>query len=155
MRGPLHPERERSFPDPVPESVPVRRRRPSAGALVLVVDDYPDTRDLLTMALREAGFRVAEAADGAVALELAWALTPDLILMDVSMPRLDGCAATEALKSDPRSKHIPVIAVTCHDLAGLADIARHVPFDAVVHKPCLPEDVAALAVRVLAEREIA
>jgi CheY-like chemotaxis protein len=120
-----------------------------------VVDDYPDTRELLAIALREAGFRVAEATDGRGALERAWSLAPDLILMDVSMPGLDGCSATRVLKSDPRSKHIPVIAVTCLDPAGLADLAPQTLFDAVVHKPCLPEDVAALAARVFAEREIA
>ena len=155
MKRLRHPETERNFPEPVPPSAPASPRRPSAGALVLVADDYPDTRELLTLALREAGFRVAEASDGRMALERAWTLAPDLILMDLSMPVLDGRAATLVLKSDPRSQHIPVVAITCHDLDELGETTRRIPFDAVVRKPCLPEDVAELVVRLLDDLESA
>jgi two-component system cell cycle response regulator DivK len=123
--------------------------------LVLVVDDYADSRELLAMALREAGCAVVEAADGAAALELTWQVVPDIVLMDLSMPGLDGCGATLALKSDPRSKHVPVVAVTCHDRGEVEARIRGVPFDGVVTKPCLPEDVAALALRILHRRDSA
>lgn len=153
MTGSRNPERERNCPDRVVPSAPTFRRRPSAGALVLVVDDYPDTRELFTMALRERGFRVAEATDGGAALERTWALSPDLILMDLSMPGVDGTAATVVLKTDPRSKHIPVVAVTCHDLDELLRAGHRIPFDAVIRKPCLPEDVATLVARMLDEHD--
>jgi CheY-like chemotaxis protein len=71
------------------------------------------------------------------------------------MPGLDGASATLVLKSDPRSKHIPVVAITCHDLTDFSDAARQTPFDAIIHKPCLPEDVAALVIRLLRQRESA
>ena len=86
--------------------------------LILVVDDYQDAREMYAEYLQFSGFRVAEARNGNEALEQAFALKPDLILMDLSLPGMDGWEATRQLKSDERTRHIPVVALTGHALAG-------------------------------------
>src|SRR6185369_7482314 len=85
------------------------------------------------------GFRVAEARNGFEALESAQSLLPDIILMDLALPRMDGWEATRRLKSDPRTRHIPIVALTGHALAGHAEGAREAGCDAFVTKPCLPD----------------
>jgi diguanylate cyclase (GGDEF)-like protein len=79
---------------------------------VLVVDDEPDVRVYLTVTLELAGFDVVEACDGVEALELARSNSPDLVLLDVMMPRLDGMQALRRLRSDPRTSHLPVLLTT-------------------------------------------
>ena len=74
--------------------------------------------------LRFCGFRVAEARNGNEALEQAFALMPDLILMDLSLPGMDGWEATRQLKSDERTRNIPVVALTGHALAGASEGAK-------------------------------
>src|SRR5687768_15311567 len=80
--------------------------------LVLVVDDYEDTRRIYTEYLQWAGFRVAAANDGAEALVKARALEPDVVVMDLAMPGVDGWTATKQLKGDPRTRNIYVMAVS-------------------------------------------
>jgi two-component system, cell cycle response regulator DivK len=86
--------------------------------LILVVDDYQDAREMYAEYLEFSGFRVAEAKNGAEALEKAFALSPDVILMDLSLPVMDGWEATRRLKADPRTSSIPVIALTAHAMSG-------------------------------------
>ena len=74
--------------------------------------------------LRFCGFRVAEARNGNEALEQAFTLVPDLILMDLSLPGMDGWEATRQLKSDERTRNIPVVALTGHALAGASESAQ-------------------------------
>src|ERR671936_1867417 len=103
-------------------------RRPSAakdvkpaGAkspLILVVDDFADNREMYTQFLEFSGFRVAEAQNGHEALEKAFELSPDLVVMDLSLPGLDGWEATRQLKANDRTRGIPIIALTGHALAG-------------------------------------
>jgi two-component system, cell cycle response regulator DivK len=95
------------------------------------------------------GFRVAEAANGLEALEKAFELRPDVILMDLSLPGLDGWAATRQLKTDDRTRDIPVVALTGHALAGASDGARQAGCDAFVTKPCLPDELVLEVKRVL------
>ena len=83
-----------------------------AGPLILVVDDYDDAREMYAEYLVFCGFRIAEARNGNEALEQAFALKPDLILMDLSLPGMDGWEATRQLKADDRTKNIPVVALT-------------------------------------------
>jgi two-component system cell cycle response regulator DivK len=123
---------------------------PSPPPLVLVVEDYQDARDMYVEYLRFAGFRVAEARNGLEALDRAFALVPDVVLMDLALPRMDGWEATRRLKTDPRTSHIPVVALTGHALAGHADGARQAGCDAFVRKPCLPDVLVAEIRRVLA-----
>jgi CheY-like chemotaxis protein len=118
--------------------------------LVLVVDDFQDNREMFAEFLLISGFRVAEAATGQEALEQAFALIPDVILMDLSLPGLDGWEATRRLKSDARTRHIPVVALTGHVLADCSREAREAGCDAFLTKPCMPEALVSEVRRVLA-----
>jgi CheY-like chemotaxis protein len=89
--------------------------------------------------LRFSGFRVAEAVNGVEALQRAFDLRPDVILMDLALPRMDGWEATRQLKADARTRHIPVVALTGHALASHVEGARQAGCDAFVTKPCLPD----------------
>jgi two-component system, cell cycle response regulator DivK len=109
--------------------------------LVLVVDDVDHGREIFAEYLEFRGFRVATAADGLEALEKAFDLRPDVILMDLSLPGIDGWEATRRLKSDERTRAIPIIALTAHALASAHEKAREVGCNAVVTKPCLPKDL--------------
>ena len=105
------------------EPAPERQQAgtPAADApLVMVVDDDPHARDLLGQALRKEGYRVAEAADGDAALDLAREQRPDIITLDVLMPRVDGWAVLTSLKSDPDLANIPVVIVTVLAERGIA-----------------------------------
>lgn len=107
--------------------------------LVLVVEDYQDAREMYAAYLQFSGFEVAEAANGIEAVERTTELLPDIVLMDLALPRMDGWEATKRLKSDPRTRHIPIVALTGHALAGHAEGAREAGCDAFVTKPCLPD----------------
>ncbi len=116
-----------------------------AKPLVLIVDDYDDTREMCAEFLVYSGFRVAQARSGEEALDVAFAQLPDAILMDVSLPGMDGGMATRKLKADARTKAIPVLAMTGHtDARG--------SFDAVLTKPCLPEEMVAQVRRLIERR---
>ncbi len=79
---------------------------------VLIVDDDPDNIELMARFLKKRGFEIVEAGNGPQAIELARAEQPDLVLMDMVMPEMDGTEATRQLKSDPRTAAIPVLALT-------------------------------------------
>jgi two-component system cell cycle response regulator DivK len=113
---------------------------PSAP-LVLVVDDVDHGREIFAEYLEYRGFRVATAADGLEAIEKAFELRPDVILMDLSLPGIDGWEATRRLKADERTRDTPIIALTAHALASAHEKAREVGCNAVVTKPCLPKDL--------------
>lgn len=123
------------------------------GALVLLVDDYADNRDIYAQFLLYAGLRVEEAENGHQALEKAFALGPDVIIMDLALPGLDGWEATRRLKGDPRTKHIPVIALTGHALAGHSQGALEAGCDVFLTKPCLPERLLEEIVTLLDRRQ--
>jgi CheY-like chemotaxis protein len=126
-------------------------RRP----LVLVVDDVPDGREICAEYLAFRGYGVATAEDGQEALDKTSSLLPDVILMDLSLPGIDGWEATRRLKQDERTKHIPVIALTAHALPSAHERARAAGCDAVVTKPVLPEDLVLEVQRQLAARDAA
>jgi CheY-like chemotaxis protein len=117
--------------------------------LILVVDDYQDAREMYAEYLQFSGFRVAEARNGNEAVAQAFSLRPDLILMDLSLPGMDGWEATRVLKADDRTKHIPVVALTGHALAGASEGARKAGCDSFVTKPCLPDDLVVEVRRML------
>ena len=123
------------------------------GPLVLVVEDYQDAREMYAAYLQFSGYRVAEATNGLEALELAGELLPDIILMDLALPKMDGWEATRRLKGDPKTRHIPIVALTGHALAGHAEGARLAGCDAFVTKPCLPDALVAEIKRMLAARD--
>lgn len=117
--------------------------------LILVVDDYQDAREMCSEYLRFSGFRVEEAVDGVEAIEKATKSLPAAILMDLSLPRLDGWEATRRLKKDARTKHIPIIALTGHALAGHSEGAAEAGCDSFLTKPCLPDQMVAEVKRIL------
>jgi CheY-like chemotaxis protein len=90
---------------------------------ILIVEDNEMNRDMLSRRLVKKGYKVLIAVDGETGLEVARANTPDLILMDMSLPVVDGWEATRRLKADDRLKHIPVIALTAHAMANDRDKA--------------------------------
>ena len=125
------------------------------SAPILVVDDYQDAREMYAEYLQFSGFRVAEARNGNEAVDQAFALKPDLILMDLSLPGMDGWEATRRLKADESTRHIPIVALTGHALAGASDGARKAGCDSFVTKPCLPDALVAEIKRMLSARESA
>jgi CheY-like chemotaxis protein len=96
---------------------------------------------MYTEYLEFSGFEVVEAGNGMEALQRAIDAAPDIILMDLSLPVMDGWEATRRLKADERTASIPVVALTGHALAGISEGARKAGCDAFVTKPCLPEDL--------------
>lgn len=117
--------------------------QPPAPPTVLVVDDYQDNREMYAEYLGFQGFRVIEATNGMEALALAVSARPDVILMDLSLPGLDGWEATRRLKADPRTRHVPVIALSGHVMARHTQSALEAGCDDFLAKPCLPEAIVA------------
>ncbi|WP_239469997.1 response regulator [Archangium violaceum] len=124
--------------------------RNDSSPLVLIVDDYQDAREMYAEYLEFSGFRVAEARNGLEAMEKAFALHPSVILMDLSLPVMDGWEATRRLKNDVRTRCIPVVALTGHALDGNSREAQDAGCDAYVIKPCLPDALVREVERVLA-----
>ena len=110
--------------------------------LVLIVDDNLDAREMYAMYLEHEGFRSTEAGDGRAAIDEAKRVKPDLILMDATMPQLDGWEAARLLKTDVETKMIPLIMLTAHAFAEHRDRAAAVGADAFLAKPVLPDALA-------------
>jgi CheY-like chemotaxis protein len=143
------PARKAAKPRPDDSAPAVPEDQEGNGALVLVVDDYQDAREMCCEYLSYCGFRVAEAKNGQEAIDKAHELLPDLILMDLSLPGMDGWEATRRLKADEKTKKIPVVALTGHALAGHSEGARAAGCDAFVTKPCMPDALVAEVKRML------
>lgn len=111
------------------------------GSLVLVVDDVRDGRETCAQYFDFHGYRVATAKDGVEAVERAGELLPDVILMDLRLPRMDGLEATRRIKQDERTNAIPVIALTAHALESTHEQAIEAGCCEVVTKPCLPREL--------------
>jgi CheY-like chemotaxis protein len=124
----------------------------SAPPLILVVDDFEDNRAMYAEYLELSGYRVAQAADGEEAVAKVRELSPDAVVMDLSLPVMDGWEATRLLKADPRTKDVPVIALTGHALAMHSRDAREAGCDEFLSKPCLPEELVQKLEEVLSAR---
>ena len=120
-------------------------------ANILIVDDYEDNRELLRLMLEGAGYRVREAGDGTAGLQMAWAEAPDLVLVDLSMPGLDGWQVLNELRADERTRHIPCAAVTAFD-DGERDRAIARGFDAYLLKPYRRTELLETVERLLERR---
>lgn len=118
-------------------------------ALVLVVDDFADNREMYSEYLSFSGYDVIEATNGKEAVDAARARLPDIIIMDLSLPVMDGWEATRRLKADDRTRKIPVVALTGHALAGHSKGARDAGCDSFLAKPCLPDQLVAEIKRML------
>jgi two-component system cell cycle response regulator DivK len=102
---------------------------------VLVVEDQEDNRQILRDLLANAGYEMIEAQNGEEALIAVQSQNPDLILMDIQLPVLDGYEATRRIKAQPGLRHIPIIVVTSYALSGDEERARAAGCDAYVAKP--------------------
>jgi len=120
-----------------------RRRR------ILIVDDVEDIRDMYAFYLEHNGWYVEVAPDGETGIRLAQTAPFDVIVMDLAMPKMDGVAATRLLKSDARTRHIPIIIVSGHALQGIAGAALAAGAEGYCMKPCSPEALEQEIERVL------
>ncbi|MFQ5667197.1 MAG: response regulator [Candidatus Binatia bacterium] len=111
---------------------------------ILVVEDDPDNRSITTKTLAVEGYQIIEAADGLEALAQARAEQPDLILMDLALPTLDGWEATRRLKGDSRTRSIPVVALTAVAMRGDEEAARAAGCDDYISKPARPIAIRAI-----------
>ena len=129
---------------------------PSADTpLILLVDDYDDALEIYATYLTFHGYRVQTARDGREAIDAARETEPAMVLMDLRMPVLDGTGALRLLRDIPRLRSVPVIALTAHALEDERVAALAEGFDAVIAKPCLPDDLLRAVRDVLAARRAA
>lgn len=117
--------------------------------VVLVVDDNEDSRIIYGSTLRHVGYQVRTANDGVQCVESASREAPDLILLDISMPRMDGMEALARLKEDPRTSEIPVVAVSARVGQDQHAAVLEAGFREVLLKPITPADVLASVRRIL------
>jgi two-component system, cell cycle response regulator DivK len=121
-----------------------KKSKPAVDApLVLVVDDFEDNRAMYVEYLQFQGLRVVEAVNGEEAVARATELLPEVVIMDLSLPVMDGWEATRRIKSNAKTKHIKVIALTGHAEPAHAKRALEAGCDDFVAKPCLPENLLA------------
>lgn len=108
---------------------------------ILIVEDTEDNRQIMRDLLMSAGFDVVEAHDGLAAVAKAAKLRPDLIMMDIQLPVLNGYEATRRIRSDPALRHIPIIAVTSYALSGDEEEARIAGCNGYIAKPFSPRQM--------------
>jgi len=112
---------------------------------ILIVEDNEDSRELVVKVLKNKGYQLIEAADGEVAIEKAIAEKPDLILMDISIPKMNGYEVTKKLKSLEEFREIPIVALTAHAMKGDREKVIVAGFEGYISKPInvreLPEQV--------------
>ena len=142
----LRPDRPRphrlpglAAPSPRLSARPSRAHR--GAGLVLLVDDSLHTRELYTEYLTFRGLSVVAAAEAEAGIALAQTLKPDVIVMDIAMPGLNGITATHRLKQHPRTRRIPVIVLTGYAFRAIEQGALEAGADVFLTKPCLPEDL--------------
>ena len=124
-----------------------------ASKTVLLVEDNEDNRTVYRTILEHFGYQVIEARNGEDGIRMARESHPDLILMDISIPIIDGWEATQVLKHDPETSNIPIIALTAHALASDREKAMEVGCDGYLAKPCEPRAVVAEVQRFLGKGE--
>ena len=118
-------------------------------SMILYVDDFEDDREMYGHYLSRCGFRVSLASDGQEGLQKAVQLLPDLILMDLALPQVDGWEAIRQLKANEKTKNIPIVVLTARAFAS----ARAVGCDGCLIKPCQPENLLVEVVRMLKMRK--
>lgn len=124
-------------------------RHERGGQTIMVVDDYDDTRRVMRHWLQRKGYKVIEAANGKEAVEVAARESPDLILMDIEMPELDGLAATRRIREERGLRAVPIIAVSAYGEIQYRDSALEAGCTDYVVAPCAPADLAELIGRIL------
>lgn len=106
-----------------------------AGETILVVEDNPMNMELITDILESQGYDVKQATTGADAIKFVQSNIPDMILMDIQLPGLDGLTVTGIIKDDPRTREVPIIALTAHAMRGDEEKARQAGCDDYISKP--------------------
>ena len=119
---------------------------------ILLVEDNKDNFELVRYLLESAGYEVLAAEDGIQGLEVARQETPDMILMDLSLPEMDGWTAASQLKADPKTAAIPLYAITAHTLPGDRRRALDTGFDGYIPKPIDFKNFASTIHAVFAQR---
>jgi two-component system, cell cycle response regulator DivK len=119
---------------------------------ILLVEDTEDNRQIVRDLVTSAGYELLEAADGSEGLFLAEREKPDLILMDIQLPRMDGYEVTRRIKANPELKHIPIIAVTSYALSGDEEKTRAAGCDGYIAKPFSPRELLKKIDELLADR---
>jgi CheY-like chemotaxis protein len=109
--------------------------KPPANLTILLVEDDEDTRYLMQLEMERRGYRVIEAEDGEKAVNLAQQEYPDIILMDLSLPKMDGLEATKQIRELDGMRAVPIVAVTAHQESDFREGAKASGFDAYVTKP--------------------
>jgi len=122
--------------------------------LFLLVEDFEDSRFMMRQLLEMAGYNVLEATDGEEAIELAVAEHPELILMDLSLPKLDGLTATRRIRQHRDLSRVPIVAVSAHDSAGSRTEALEAGCDEYVTKPIDFDQLSSLLNRLLPGRQL-
>jgi CheY-like chemotaxis protein len=117
--------------------------------LILIADDRPSSRELLRTVLERAGYAVIDAADGEAAVELARDRNPDLILLDMQMPKLDGYGVIAQLRSEERFRTLPVLALTASAMSGDRENILAAGFTDYLSKPAGPEKLREVVARML------
>ena len=116
---------------------------------ILLADDHPDIVRLLEIALRAEGHTILTAYDGAQALEAVQAERPDLVILDVMMPQVDGFRVLNRIKTDPELRHITVVMLTVRDQPEDMALGLDIGADYYVPKPFRPGEIATLVRRIL------
>jgi CheY-like chemotaxis protein len=119
---------------------------------ILVAEDDADNRRIVVKVLEAEGFVTLEAADGGAAIEVARREHPDLVVMDLGLPGIDGWEATRRLKADPKTADIPVVALTAFAMRGDEERAREAGCDGYLSKPCRPQTIREVVRRFLSAR---
>ena len=119
---------------------------------MLIVDDSWDAREMYALYFRSHGYDAMTAADGDAGIESALKAKPDVIVMDLAMPKVSGISAAHQLRNDPRTRDIPIILLTGHGHRAIDDGLLKMGIDVFLTKPCLPEDLEGHVRRLLDER---
>ena len=145
MLSPVHP----CVPLPLPTAAELGAPRAAFRGTVLLVEDNADNREIVDAMLSHAGYRVLTAHTGDEGVALARSAAPDVVLMDLALPVLDGWEATARLKSDPTTRHLPVVALTAHAMPEDRARAAAAGFDGYLTKPIEPRAVLAEVERIV------
>ena len=120
---------------------------------ILVIEDTEDNRQIIRDLLSSVGYELIEAADGAAGVAMAQQERPDLILMDIQLPEIDGYEATRRIRAVPELAKVPIIAVTSYALSGDEAKTREAGCDGYVAKPFSPRDLLAKVRQFLPDAE--
>jgi two-component system cell cycle response regulator DivK len=125
--------------------------RPQRRGRVLIVDDSWDAREMYALYFRNHGYDAMTASDGDAGIGSAIKSRPDVIVMDLAMPKVSGISAAHQLRNDSRTRKIPIILLTGHGHRAIDDGLFKMGIDVVLTKPCLPEDLEGHVRRLLEE----